>query len=223
MTRFLVVLASALLLVAAAGGVGERVVEDWSRHPVGAAGIPAGWKGQNWGSPAYDFRIVEDQGHKALQLRSRGEGSTIAKEIRGLVDLKQTPILEWAWKATVLPRGGNSCRKSTDDQAVQIYVAWPRFPEAIRSRIIGYVWDSTQPVGTVCRSEKTGTVTYLVVRSGPADLGRWLTESRNVREDFKRIYGEEPDNPAAVSIGIDTNDTDSVAEAFVGRIAFRRP
>ena len=223
MTRRLVVLACALLLAAAGGATGERVVEDWSRYPVGTTGVPAGWKGQNWGSPAYDFRIVEDQGRKVLQLRSRAEGSTIAKEIRGLVDLKETPVLEWEWKATTLPRGGNSCRKSTDDQAVQIYVAWPRFPEALRSRIIGYVWDSTQPVGTICRSEKTGTVTYVVVRSGPADLGRWLTETRNVREDFQRIYGEAPDNPAAVSIGIDTNDTDSVAEAYVGRIAFRRP
>ncbi len=223
MLRRLALSAAALLLLAAAGPGGERVVEDWSRYPVGTTGIPGDWKGQNWGSPAYDFRIVEDQGRRALHMRSRDEGSTIAKEIRGLVDLRETPILEWTWKAAVLPRGGNSCRKATDDQAAQIYVAWPRFPEAVRSRIIGYVWDSTQPAGTVCRSEKTGTVTYVVVRSGPADLGRWVTEARNVREDFKRIYGEEPDNPAAVSIGIDTNDTRSEAEALVGRIAFRRP
>lgn len=222
MTRPLALLA-AFLLLAAGSPAGERVVEDWSRYPIGTRGVPGDWKGQNWGSPAYDFRIVEDEGRRALHMRSRDEGSTIAKEIRGLVDLKETPVLEWTWKATVLPRGGNSCRKATDDQAVQIYVAWPRFPEALRSRIIGYVWDTTQPPGTVCRSEKTGTVTYVVVRSGPGDLGRWLTEARNVREDFKRIYGEEPDNPAAVSIGIDSNDTRSEAEAFVGRIAFRRP
>jgi hypothetical protein len=223
MTRALLLLAPTLLLAAVAGAAGERVVEDWSRHPVGATGIPDGWKGQTWGHPAYDFRIVEDQGRKVLHIRSRDEGSTIAKEIRGLVDLRETPVLEWSWKVTRLPAGGNSCRKATDDQAVQIYVAWPRFPEALRSRIIGYVWDTTQPAGTVCRSEKTGTVTYIVVRSGSADLGQWLTEARNVREDFRRVFGEDPDNPAAVSIAIDTNDTRSTAEAFVGRIAFRRP
>jgi hypothetical protein len=122
-----------------------------------------------------------------------------------------------------LPKGGNSCQKATDDQAGQVYVAWPRFPEALRSRIIGYVWDSTNPVGTVCKSEKTGTVTYLVVRSGPADLGKWVTEQRNVRDDFKRIYGEDPDDPAAVSVGIDSNDTHSEAEAFIGTILFRGP
>ena len=105
---------------------------------------------------------------------------------------------------------------------MQVYAAWPRFPEAVRSRIIGYVWDTTQPVGTICKSEKTGTVTYVVLRSGPADVGKWVTEQRNLREDFKKIYGEEPENPDAVSISIDSNDTNSYSESFVGSIVFKR-
>jgi hypothetical protein len=66
-------------------------------------------------------------------------------------------------------------------------------------------------------------VTYVVVRSGPAELGKWLTERRNVAEDFKRIYGTEPDAPSALSIAIDSNDTKSSAESFVGALLFRRP
>ena len=102
-------------------------------------------------------------------------------------------------------------------------MVWPRFPEAVRSQIIGYVWDSTEPVGTTCKSEKTGTVTYVVVRSGPAELGKWLTERRNVAEDYRRIYGAEPDGPSALSVAIDSNDTNSTAESFLGPILFRRP
>ncbi len=118
--------------------------------------------------------------------------------------------------------GGDSRRKETDDQAAQVYVSWPRFPEAVRSRIIGYVWDTTAPVETVVRSQKTSTITYVVVRSGSAELGQWLAERRNVVEDFKRIYGEAPDNPAAVSVAIDSNDTHSTAESYIGEIAFTR-
>ena len=218
-------LAAVLVLsVAAAAAAADHVlVEDWSKPPVGTKGIPAGWKGQNWGSPKYDFTIVADDGRKVLHMRSVNEGSTISREIRGQVNLKETPILEWTWKATGLPRGGNSCRKATDDQAAQIYVAWPRFPEAVRSRIIGYVWDTTAPAGTICKSEKTGTVTYVVVRSGPADLGKWFTERRNVAEDFKRIYDDDAEPPAAISVAIDSNDTSSTAESFMGPILFRRP
>jgi hypothetical protein len=220
----LVRLAAVLLLLGTtASASAQVVVEDWSAVAAGSTGIPAGWKGQSWGSPKYDFTIVANGAARVLQMRSAGDGSTISKEIKGTVNLQETPILEWTWKVTTLPRGGNSCRKATDDQAGQVFVAWPRFPEAVRSQIIGYVWDTTQPVGTICKSEKTGTVTYLVVRSGSADLGRWLTERRNVAEDFKRIYGAEPDAPAALSLAIDSNDTRSSAEASMGTLLFRRP
>ena len=213
-----------LLATAVVAWAADRViVEDWSKIPVGTRGLPPEWKAQSWGSPKYDFAVVDNDGQRVLHIKSRDEGSTIAKDIKGKVDLKETPILEWSWKVVTLPKGGNSCKKATDDQAAQVYVAWRRFPEALRSRIIGYVWDTTAPVGTICKSEKTSTVTYVVLRSGPADLGKWLTESRNVREDFKRIHGEEADNPDAVSISIDTNDTTSAAEAFIGAILFRKP
>lgn len=213
----------ALWIAAAVWAVDGVVVEDWSRQPVGAHGIPAGWKGQNWGSPAYDMTIVEDGGRRALHLRSRDEGSTISRDIKGKVNLRETPVLEWRWKVVTLPRGGDSRHKETDDQAAQIYVSWPRFPEMVRSRIIGYVWDTTAPVGTVVKSQKTGTITYIVVRSGAAELGRWLTERRDVVEDFRKIYGEAPDEPAAVSMGVDSNDTHSTAESYVGEILFTRP
>ena len=221
--RRLATLAAVLGLAAVAWAADLVVVEDWTQQKLGARGIPAGWQGQSWGSPKYEFAVVDNDGHRVLHLRSQGEGSTISKDIKGKVDLKQTPILEWSWKVVVLPKGGDSRRKATDDQEAQVYVAWPRFPEAVRSRIIGYVWDTTAPVGLVAPSEKTGTVTYIIVRSGTADLGRWVTERRNVVEDFRRIYGEAPEAPGAVSIAIDSNDTTSSAESFMGSIFFRRP
>jgi hypothetical protein len=221
--RYRAVTVIALLLCATVAAVAaDAVIEDWAQAPVGHKGIPPGWKGQQWGSPAYEFMVVEDGGKKVLHLRSKEEGSTINKEIKGKVNLKETPILEWAWKVASLPKGGNSCVKAADDQAGQVFVTWPRFPEQVRSRIIGYVWDSTQPVGTTCKSEKTGMVTYIVVRSGPADVGKWLTERRNTAEDFQKIYGEAPENPGALSVSIDSNDTRSYSEAFVGPLGFRR-
>ena len=210
-------------LVAVSSAAAQVVVEDWTKIPVGTKGVPPGWKTQSWGSPKYDFVIVNDEGRPALHMKSANEGSLVSNEIKGKVNLKETPIIEWSWKVTALPKGGDSCKKATDDQAVQVYVVWPRFPEAVRSRILGYVWDTTEPVGTVCKSEKTGTVTYFVIRSGTAELGKWLTERRNVCEDYKKVYNEECEPPSAVSVAIDSNDTSSTAEAFVGAIFFKRP
>jgi hypothetical protein len=63
----------------------------------------------------------------------------------------------------------------------------------------------------------------VVVRSGPADVGKWVSERRNVAEDFRKIYGEAPDDPAGLSISIDSNDTGSMSESFVGPLAFGPP
>lgn len=220
-----VALTAALVLAAAslAAGQGNTVlIEDWSKQPVGKTGIPNGWQGQNWGSPKYDFIIEADGQARVLHMKSQNDGSTINKELK--LDLKPTCVLQWRWKAVILPKGGDSRKKETDDQAVQIYVTFPRFPQAVRSRIIGYVWDTTAPVGTIVGSQKAGTVTYVVMRSGAEGLGQWHTESRNVCEDYKKIYGEELAEPAgAVSVSIDSNDTRSAAESYVGEILFKKP
>jgi hypothetical protein len=213
-----------LVLVAAAAWAADRlVVEDWKSYPAGTKGIPPGWEGQRWGSPAYDMTVEDTDGRRVLHLVSANEGSTITKDIKGTVNLKETPVLEWSWKVVTLPARADSRKKDTDDQAAQVYVGWPRFPEAVRSRIIGYVWDTTAPVGTIVKSQKTATITYVVVRSGKDDVGKWLTERRNVAEDFRKIYGEPPDSPGGLSVGIDSNDTASRAESYIGPLVFRKP
>ena len=217
------VLAVACVVVATAWAGDRVVVEDWRSNALGTRGIPSDWKEQTWGKPAYDLEIVSDDGQRALHLKSKGETSTIIRDLKASVDLKETPIIEWKWKVMTLPTGGNACHKSTDDEAAQVYVAWLRTPEAVRSRIIGYVWDSTAPAGTICKSEKTSTVTYVVLRSGSDELGKWITERRNVAEDFRKIYGEAPAKPTALSLGIDSDDTRTSAESFIGPTAFTRP
>jgi hypothetical protein len=220
----IVTLALAVLLAATAWASDPVLVEDWTKLAVGARGIPDGWKGgQSWGSPKYDFAVVENDSHRVIRLKSQNDSSMISKDVKGKVDLKQTPVLEWSWKVVTLPKGADSRSKSTDDQAAQLYVVWPRFPQAVRSRIIGYIWDTQAPQGLFVQSEKTGTVTYVVVRSGAAELGKWLSERRNVVEDYRKIYGEEPENPGAVSIAIDSDDTSSTAESLIGAITFKKP
>lgn len=213
-----------LLAAGSALAADAVVVEDWAEAPLGHKGIPPGWDKQDWGSPKYDFTVVEQGGQRVVQMKSESDSSNINKDIRGKVRLAETPMLEWTWKVTALPKGADARNAATDDEAAQMYVVWPRFPHALRSQIIGYIWDSTAPVGSVFKSQKNGTVTYIVVRSGPADLGKWVTERRDVRQDFKRIYGEDPpDDPGAVSFGIDSDDVKGTAESYMGRIVFRQP
>jgi hypothetical protein len=65
--------------------------------------------------------------------------------------------------------------------------------------------------------------TYIVLRSGPSDLGKWVTERRNVREDFRMVFGDAPDDPSLLSLAIDSNDVQGFTESYVGTIRFCRP
>lgn len=205
---------------AVAGG-DATIVEEWRTHALGTRGIPEGWQAYETpgGHPAYDFTIVDDNGRRALSLKSTDDHSTIARRLS--VDLAATPVLEWDWKVVELPRGADLRKKATSDVTGHVFVIWPRPPAIFRSRLIGYVWDSTLTPGTIVRSAKVGAVYFVVVRSGPSELGAWKTERRDVRADYRRIFDEDPPNPEVIALSIDTNDTRVSASALIGRIAFR--
>ena len=220
---FIVLVAVALLGLSMLASADRAVViEDWTANRLSQRGIPSGWTGEGFGRRAdYDFTIEQAGESRVLHVKSANEHSTIVKDITGMVRLKETPILEWTWKASTLPAGGDVRRKELTDIAAQLYLIWPRFPALVRSRIIGYIWDATTPAATVVKSQKTGTVTFIVVRSGGRDLGKWLTERRHVVQDYRDLFGELPEDPTAITISIDSNDTRSSAESFMGPIVFR--
>lgn len=217
-----------LLLVAGTAALGPRwtlaaaplVVDDWRTQPLGARGIPAGWRSYETpgGHPRYDFTIVEDQGRRVIELKSVDEHSTIAREVS--VDLGATPVLEWSWRVLTQPAGMDLKTWAGSDASGHILVVWPRFPALFRSRLIGYVWDPTLPAGSVVVSAKTRLVNFVVARSGAPGLGEWAIERHDVAVDYQRIYGEAPPRPGAIALSIDTNDTRAPAAARFGRIAF---
>jgi hypothetical protein len=203
-----------------AGPRSVATVEDWNGSLLGAHGVPEGWRRYEtpFGNAQYDFTVVRDEAHHALDLKSAGDHSTIAKEIH--VDLVDTPLLRWQWKVVRLPPGADLRQRATSDATGHLFVVWPRFPALVRSRLIGYVWDPELPVGSIVQSRKTGTVTFIVVRSGGQALGRWLDEERDLVQDYRGLFGETAPPPQALALSIDTNDTRTAAEALFGRIAF---
>jgi len=212
-------LAAAAFWPRLAVGAGPVLVEDWSSQPLGARGVPQGWQSYETpgGHPRYDFTIVEDAGHRALELKSTDEHSTIAKEVD--VDLGVTPVLEWAWRVISHPAGADLGRRATSDTTGHIFVVWPRFPAMLRSRLIGYIWDPAHAAGSIVKSQKTSTVSFVVARSGPQGLGEWSIERHDVAADYRRIYGEAPPKPGAVALSIDTNNTHASAVTRFGRIS----
>ena len=165
------------------------------------------------------WKVVDDGEHQAIQLRT--ESSSFALEKSITVDLRQTPYLEWEWKVTVPPAGGNFASPDTDDQAAQLLVVFPKtFFE--RRKIISYIWDPTAPKGTIGAAAGPIylNVKALVVESGAGEIGSWLIEKRNVVEDYRALFGEIPERAVAIRMQINSQHTNSVAEVFWRTIRF---
>lgn len=179
--------------------------------------VPSDWRIKEWKGKA-DAQIIPDNtGREVLCLKSHGTSTALYKEIT--LNIKESPFLNWNWKVTKIPAGGDVRNKNTDDQAAQIYVVFPKFPSQINSRMLGYIWDSNASVGSEVTSAKLSTTKYIVVKSGAKDIGKWFSEKRNVYEDYKRLFNEEPPTVGSIALMIDSDDTKSSAESFFGDIS----
>jgi hypothetical protein len=117
-----------------------------------------------------------------------------------------------------LPASGDLREKSRNDQAMQIMFVFEG------NRVISYVWDSNAPEGTIS-DESIGwpfnlRIKVLVVKSGQGGIDSWLTAMRNIYEDYKAFFHEEPRRLVGVRVQTNTQYTKDSAEGFVGKIAF---
>lgn len=165
------------------------------------------------------WQVVDDSGARVIKFRSESSSLSLEKSI--VVDLRQTPYLEWVWKVTVLPKRGDFTATLTDDQAGQLLVTFPKTLFE-RRKVITYLWDSTVPKGTM--ADAPGplflNIRAIVVESGDSQLGNWVLEKRNLLEDFQTLFGSTPERAIGLRIQLNSQHTDSVAEAYWKTIRF---
>jgi len=174
--------------------------------------VPQGWELSVKTGEAH-LRLVQDNGKQALQMRSEQASFALQKEVD--IALQKAPFLVWQWKVTELPRGGDFRRSGTDDQAAQLIVAFSS------SRFLSYIWDSTAPKGLVASAPAPlfKKIFAVVMQSGEQGLGNWITERRNLIEDYKQAYGDAPEVIEGIRIQINSQHTESRAESYWRSIA----
>lgn len=214
----LVILTLCLTLGGAFAAQYEVVVVDFSQE---TAPVPPGWELKKR-TGTVDYALIEDGEGRALRLRSRSSSFALQTEVD--IDLTQTPILEWRWKVAELPQGADFRDSARDDQAAQLFVMFS--PDVLRTEVIAYIWDSTAPKGTI--AEPTFPPIYpvlrmraVVVESGEANKGKWMTVTRNVAEDYKKLFGGDADHISGIRIQINSQHTKSRAESYWGYVKMK--
>ncbi|HAK58806.1 MAG TPA: hypothetical protein DCO77_00250 [Nitrospiraceae bacterium] len=203
-----------LLVLAPAWASDRVVIADFSQG-VDDQGIPKGWKLKEKSGKA-DFSLAREGAMHALHLRSADTSFSIQKLVS--VDLEQYPRMSWKWKVTKLPAGGDFRKTKTDDQAAQLFLAFSK------TKAIVYIWDTTAPQGMMedAPAPPFMSIKAVVVRSGAEKTGTWIHETRNVYDDYKKLFGKAPTPVDGVRLQINSQHTGTAAESYFADVMFKK-
>jgi Protein of unknown function (DUF3047) len=185
-----------------------------------AEGVPAGWDLKEFaGKP--EVELVRADGRLALRLRSESSSFALYRDV--VVDPNAQPRLAWSWKVMRLPIDGDARHPARNDQAAGVYVVFPRWPAPITtSAILGYVWDTAAPVGTVVTVERAPNVRLIVVQSGVSGLKEWRRYDRDLARDYAAVFGAPPGRVGKLALMTDADDTRGLGEVFIADLLFQR-
>lgn len=206
-------LGGALLAVSTVAGAadGELMIGRFS------AGDLKEWQTKAFqGETRYAFD--DKSGRRALFAASQGAASGLYREIR--VDLNRTPWLHWSWRVDRVLSGVDERTKAGDDYPARVYVVVSGGAAFWKTRSLVYVWSSYQPVGATWHNAFTSNARVMALRSGTQDAGQWVSEKRDIRADFRQLFGEEIAQIDAVALMTDTDNSGQSATAWYGDIYF---
>jgi len=176
--------------------------------------FPSGWVSRN-GNNAKEIYSVQVEGEKKF-LHADAKGASIQIGYEKKWGLKEFPILRWQWRAIIFPSGSNEREKRGGDSVLGLYIVFGHWPSI---RTIKYIWSDTLPVGASFNSPFSNSTKILVVRSGRALMGRWVTEQRDVLSDYQQLMEDRENTPVATGIAVLT-DSDNTNSRAIGDYAY---
>lgn len=214
-------------------------VARFSRMRAGTP-LPADWLG--WGLRSgkrpTEYRLVPTAAGTALEAFADGAASGFYRRVR--VDPRRQPLLEWSWRIENMVPGADLRVGAREDAPARLVVSFHGdaekldFEDRAKLRLarvfageplpfamLIYVWSNQIPVETALPSPQIDRIRMVVVERGDAHVGQWRQYRRNVLEDYRRAFGEEPGDIVAVGMLTDSDNTRQVARSFYGDITLR--
>lgn len=208
----LYVMLSGLLLSSSVLAQGNVPVGEFSK------GQLAGWEPKAF-SGKTQYQLVKEGNNTILKATSNSSASGLGRKMR--IDLTKTPVLNWMWRVDNKLEGLDEQSKPGDDYAARIYVVLDGGLLVWNTKALNYVWSSNQSRGaTWGNAFVPKNAKMLAVRGQQDNVGSWVREKRNVRADFKRIYGQDITHIDGVALMTDTDNSKGQASAAYGDIFF---
>ena len=135
---------------------------------------------------------------------------------------REHPWLEWIWRVDRVQPSADIRAVAADDYAAALFVLFDR-PSALRAepRALAYVWTNARVAAgeTVASPRHPESMRSIVLESGERKLGDRVRERRNVVDDYRAAFGEEPPEfVEVIALWTDSDQTGEAVEAYYGPI-----
>jgi hypothetical protein len=170
------------------------------------SGIPCGWEKFK---EIKGVSLQHDSVYYFVTIKSANDVEGIDKRMR--FNVNEYSLLKWHWRVHALPVGAREDVKKKNDSAAGIYIAFKGIYPF--NHVIKYVWSAQMPVGMIFPSPNHGKTMIFIIRSGSAGLNEWVSEKRDIRNDYITAFGSSPPLAEAIAIQTDSDNTQSTANA----------
>lgn len=182
------------------------------------------------------YTLVDDGGTVVLHAQADAAASALGHPVSAA--LADTPWLHWRWKVAGPIASADPAAAQREDAPARVVLEFEgdrsKLPLADRAvnqlsanlsgrplpyATLMYIFAQKLPVGTVVPNPHTRRIQMIVVDNGSAGVGTWQSFVRNVRDDYRRAFGEEA--PRLLSLGVmtDTDNTGAHAQAWYGDLS----
>ncbi len=198
---------------------GWLLLSGWiAAQPSLASAGQAAWDERSFvGHTRYTF--IQENGTETIKGETAGTASVLYR--RDKVNLTETPVLRWRWKINnTYGSEINEQSRDGDDYPARLYVVVKTGLFPWQTLAVNYVWSSSGQVGDTWPSAYTEKSQMVAVQAGERNVGRWLSEERNVVADFKRLFDVDVSTLDGYAIMVDGDNTGRSATAWFSQIRF---
>jgi len=185
------------------------------------------------------YSVETGKGAGYLRAEARASASALYRRID--VNPAEYPLLSWRWKISGILKNGDARTKAGDDYAARIYLTFAYEPEQADlitrgRRLLGeklfgmkppgsalnYIWANRLGREKIIPSPYTGREMMIAVESGAGQAGQWVTEERNVYDDYISAFGHSPPPITGIAVMTDSDNTAGNATGYYAHILFRK-
>lgn len=174
-----------------------------------------GWKEKSFKDNT-EYSLKQDGNKIILYAESSDAASGLF--YKKSIDLTKTPYINWQWKVDKIIPDIDEKSKDGDDYPARIYVIFSGGLFFWKTRAINYVWSSNQRAGSVWKNAYSDNAQMLAVNGKDQKTGQWVSMKRNIREDYKKYFGEDVELVDGIAIMTDTDNSGRFATASYGDI-----